>query len=317
MAKRHYYKELRLQQFRALLEIQRRRTFTGAAEALGLSRTSVWQQIRSLEEEIGAELVVVRGQQPQLTDEGQMLVELAGPLLDGFDGIKPAFLDRVGRLHRRLIVATTTSLLNHELREPMAAYRRLHPEVTLNLVDRPSTAALELLRNGEADIAVIGRIERLDDEAMLRGQKLASYPFVLACPRRHPLEKKLARSVVSALAAAVEYPLVLPSVGTNARRRIDRVLGDAGLNGRVQLALDSNSASLLLTYVEQGLGVALTSISPELAEQFKKRVALIDLSSVLGEEEIVLVERSRRFPLPHVRQFVEIVTKHLQSRKSS
>lgn len=314
MAKRHYYKELRLQQFRALLEIQRRRTFTGAAEALGLSRTSVWQQIRSLEEEIGAELVVVRGQQPQLTDEGQMLVELAAPLLDGFDGIKPAFLDRVGRLHRRLIVATTTSLLNHELREPMAAYRRKHPEVTMNLVDRPSTAALELLRNGEADLAVIGRIEPLASEPLLHGRKLASYPFVLACPKRHPLEKKLARSVTAALAAAVAYPLVLPSVGTNARQRIDRALGEAGLADQVQLALDSNSASLLLTYVEQGLGVALTSISPELAAQYKKRVALIDLSSTLGEEEIILIERSRRFPLPHVQQFVDTVTQYLKPK---
>src|SRR4051812_20348604 len=107
MNQRRYFKELRLQQFRALMEVSRKGTFTAAAQALGLSRTSVWQQIRSLEDDFGVELAVVKGQKLNLTPEGHQLLEMITPIVDGFDGVKTAFLDRLGRMQRRLEVATT------------------------------------------------------------------------------------------------------------------------------------------------------------------------------------------------------------------
>jgi molybdate transport repressor ModE-like protein len=309
MTQRRYYKELRLQQFRALVEVARLGTFSAAAQSLGLSRTSVWQQIRSLEDAFGAELVVVHGQQPEFTAAGRLLLELAGPLVDGFDGIKAAFQDRAGTLSRRLVVATTSSLLNHELRKPVALYRRKHPEVSISLIDRPSSAAQELLLRGRADVAVIGRIAQLALPPGLKAETLMHYPFVVACPKRHALARGTFR-----LSALLKHAVLCPSHGTNARARIDGVLAQAGLDGRIHFALDSHNAALLLAYVEQGLGVALTSMSPQLARRFKSKLALRDVSAHFGTEEIVLVERTRRFTLPHVDAFAQLVRGELRAK---
>ena len=308
MAERRYFKELRIQQFRALVEIGRHGTFTAAADALALSRTSVWQQIRSLEEEFGAELVVVHSHQPQLTNEGRLLLELIGPLVDGFDGVKAAFQDRIGTLKRRLVVATTSSLLNHELRKPVELFRRKHPDVGISLVDRPSTAARELLLRGLADVAVVGRLADTAQETEIRSDTLVHYPFVLATPKKHPLAQKRDFE----LAELVKFPILCPSAGTNSRIRIDTVLNKAGLSGQIQLALDSHNAALLLTYVEQGLGIALTSMSPELLKQFKTKLHIRDVSEIFGIEEIMLVQRKRRFAMPHVDSFVEIVQREVK-----
>jgi molybdate transport repressor ModE-like protein len=304
--KRRYFKELRLQQFRALTEVARKGTFTAAAQALGLSRTSVWQQIRSLEDDFGVELAVVRGHHLTLTPEGMLLLQMIEPIVDGFDGVKAAFHDRLGILKRRLVVATTASLLSYELRAAVEIYRKEHPEVSISLVDRPSKAGLDLLLHGEADVAVIGRVDEMQGR-ITTTRHLTDYPFFLAFPKKH----ELARSKTVKITDLVRYPLILPSQGTNARDRIDAVLEKSGIAGTIQLALDSNNARLLLSYVEQGLGVALTSMSPILAKNFSEHLALRDVCDLFGKEEVLIVQRQQRYPLPHVNDFINTVVKSL------
>jgi len=303
VTKRRYFKELRLQQFRALMEIFRQGTFTAAALALGLSRTSVWQQIRSLEDDFGVEMAIVRGQKLSLTPEGRQLLEMVEPIVDGFDGVKTAFLDRLGRMKRRLVVATTTSLLNFELRAAVESYGKLHPDVSLSLVDRTSAAALELLSHGHADIAIVGRVPALKDQPILKAQTLLHYPFVLACPKKHELVSRKGFK----LSDLLRYPLIIPSVGTNARQRIETVLQQAGMMDDIRWVLDSNNAGLLLTYVEQGLGIALGSMSPFLIKECADRLAFRDVCDLFGTEEVLLVQRKQRYPLAHVSRFAEVV----------
>ncbi|MBE2285439.1 MAG: LysR family transcriptional regulator [Prosthecobacter sp.] len=71
---RHYFKELRLQQFRSIVALARRGTFSGAAAALKLTRASVWQQVRGLEQEMACTLVRTVGQRVELTAAGKKLV---------------------------------------------------------------------------------------------------------------------------------------------------------------------------------------------------------------------------------------------------
>lgn len=305
-SKRRYFKELRLQQFRALMEVARKGTFTAAAQALGLSRTSVWQQIRSLEDDFGVELAVVRGHQLTLTPEGSLLLEMISPIVYGFDGVKAAFHDRLGRLKRRLIVATTASVLNYELRVAVESYRKSHPDVSLSLVERSSILGLQLLVHGEADLAVIGRVAGMK-EGGLTTRHLTDYPFMVVYPKKHELAGRKGFK----LSDLARYPLILPSEGTNARERISAVLEQAGIADDIQLAMDSNDSRLLLSYVEQGLGVALCSMSPLLAKSYSERLAFRDVCDLFGKEEVLLVQRQQKYPLAHAADFVNTVVKSL------
>ena len=102
---RQYFKEVRFQQLRALVEVGRQRSFAKAAAAVHLSVPSVWQQVRALEAEFAVPLVVMRGRSVDLTDDGKLLMELAAPLVEGFDSLKALFLDRRNRLSRQLTLA--------------------------------------------------------------------------------------------------------------------------------------------------------------------------------------------------------------------
>jgi LysR family transcriptional activator of glutamate synthase operon len=311
MATRRFFKELRLQQFRALLEVARKGSFTAAASSLGLSRTSIYQQIKGLEDDFGVELTIVRGQQMSLTPDGKELVAMIEPVVESFDEVKSAFLDRHGRLDRSLIVASTISLIQYDLRAAIESYRASHPEVSLSLVDRTSLASLELLLHGKADVAIVGRVSEFGDERNLKIRPLMHYPFVLACPKNHELVSRTKFK----LDELKRHPLILPSVGTNARTRIDEVFAKSGLAGKVHLALDSTSANFQLGYVEQGMGIALVSLSPVLKSTYSGRIDFRDVSEIFGREDVLLVQRRQRFPLKHVSDFVDAVNANIPQSK--
>ena len=77
---RRYFKEVRFRQIRALVELSRQGSFAATAAAMGLAVPSVWQQIRSLEDEYGVQFVVAEGSKVSLTDDGRALVDLGRSL---------------------------------------------------------------------------------------------------------------------------------------------------------------------------------------------------------------------------------------------
>ena len=208
-------------------------------------------------------LVVMRGRSVDLTDDGRLLMELSAPLVEGFDSLKALFLDRRNRLARQLTLATTPSLLANELRAPLKDYRRRHGEVRLTCLDRPSPAARELLERGHADVAVVGMLDETPPPSLLNATVLCSYPFMLVCPKEHPLATK-ARVSLTDLSGV---PLVMPGVGTNSRLRVDRVFGDAGLADRLTVAMSADAVALIAGYVDLGFGVSVVSVSPQVLEE--------------------------------------------------
>lgn len=304
---RRFFKELRFQQLRALVEVARLKSFASAAHVLDLATPSVWQQVRGLEEEFGVEFVRVQGKQVELTDAGVAFVELAAPLVAGFNSLHEAFASRTGSVPKRLVLASTLQLLKNELRQPLAEYRRLHPDVRLTIIDRPSAQARQTLEAGEADIAVVGVLGSLPG-ASLVATRLTAYPFVLLAPAGHPL----ARTNRLTVRAIARYPLVLPSVAANSRSRVDEVFRRAGVADQLNIVADGSNFDLLLDLVTQGFGVSVVSVSPFILKKLmkpdrKRSVVVRNLVRLCGEETIVLLRRAGRFEPPHHRAFSELV----------
>src|SRR5688572_18249364 len=128
---RHYYKELRLQQFRGLVALARWQTFSAAAAALGLTRASVWQQVRALEQELSSTLVRTRGHRVELTDAGHKLVEMVAPLVAGFDSVKSSFAAIQDSLPQTLVIATAPTFIVYELHAPVSRVNSLYPKLHL------------------------------------------------------------------------------------------------------------------------------------------------------------------------------------------
>jgi molybdate transport repressor ModE-like protein len=76
---RHRFKELSLQQLRSFCETARLGSLTAAADSLGLSQPTVWEQVHALERVFGMKLLQRRARGSELTPAGRLLAELAAP----------------------------------------------------------------------------------------------------------------------------------------------------------------------------------------------------------------------------------------------
>ena len=305
-----YFKELRLRQLRAIVELARQGSFAAVARALDLSVASVWQQIRGMEKEFGVSLVQVVGRQVNLTDEGRLLVDRAAPVVEGFDGLRELFRESSADMPRRLGLAMPASLLLHELRQPLATYRRAWPAVEIDVHEGTSAESLERLQAGEADVAIAGQMQGSPQESSsIQSVPLLEYPFVVLAPPGHPL---LTPSRLK-LTDLVKYPLVLTREGSFSRERVVGVLEEAGLWGQATASLTAGGVDLLAEYVRLGLGVTVASVSPQLlgrppqGQGALKGLHYRDASRLFGFEQIGFFWRAAHFERPHVRGFRETI----------
>ncbi|MEY5027637.1 MAG: hypothetical protein RLZZ244_3165 [Verrucomicrobiota bacterium] len=309
---RRYFKELRFRQFRAFKEVARSLSFSEASETLHLSKPSLWQQVRALEEELETPLLRTENQHLSLTEDGALLLEMITPLVESFDSIRSLFLHKRGNLVRRLTVATTSTLLAHELHAPVQLYRKARPDVRVRFLEKPSRESLALLESGTADLAIIGLLESETLPTGCECDPWLSFPFYLVCPQTHPFATA---KTPPSLAELADSPLILPSETTNARVRIDAVFSRALPSPPPTGVLESSTFTVLARYVEMEMGVALCSLSPKLAQQLRHGspgqppLAVRDVSSLFGEEPVVLVRRKGRHLLQHVEHFRTLTLK--------
>ena len=311
--KRRYYKELRLSQLRAITELQRQRSFAGVAAVLELATPSVWQQIRGMEDDFGVPLVEVNGQQVTLTAQGRLLAELSEPVVQGFDAIREQFTQQAAAIPRRLTIAGPGNVLVNELPAPLRRYCDEHPDVELSLIDTPSNPARRMLEEGEVDLAVVGQLDT-SFPSTLAADEITSFPFMLVCSPDHPV-LSLQRIGPKSLA---RFPLVMSSLGTNTRRRVDEVFAAAGVRDRLRIVFETSTKELLLQYVRLNFGIAVVPISTRYQADSNapygdvQNLCFRDVSSTFGHEHIVILRRRHRREPAFQQAFRDIVRNSLQ-----
>src|SRR3954468_13118946 len=154
-ALRFAYKGSRLKPLRAFCQVARLGSVSRAAEALYLSQPAVTLQLQALERELGVRLLERSGRRLTPTREGDLLYELARPLVEGLDGLASTFREQVRGLDAgELNGAPGASPSLCLLPGTVAAFRQRLPDVRLSLHNVTGASGLDLLRSDAVDLAV-------------------------------------------------------------------------------------------------------------------------------------------------------------------
>ena len=92
---RFSYKSDRLKPLRAFCQTVRLGSVSRASEALFVSQPAVSLQLQALERELGVVLFERSGRRLVPSREGQLLYEMAQPLVESLDGLEASFRDKV------------------------------------------------------------------------------------------------------------------------------------------------------------------------------------------------------------------------------
>ena len=144
---------------RILAAIAAHGSVTKAAKQLNYSQPAVSHHLARLEAETGARLVQRVGRGIRLTPEGQHLARRAAEIVGRVDTAAVELAAMVGLRTGRVRVAGFQSALAGLVPHVSASLRHDHPGIELHLTDAHPRVALDLLRDGAVDAAVIFRYD--------------------------------------------------------------------------------------------------------------------------------------------------------------
>ncbi|MFD0313608.1 LysR family transcriptional regulator [Streptomyces flavalbus] len=144
---------------RVLAAVAAHGSVTKAARQLNYSQPAVSHHLARLEAETGARLVQRVGRGIRLTPEGEHLARRAAEIVGRLDTAAEELSAMVGLRTGRVRVAGFQSALAALVPHAVGVLRRAHPGVELHLVEAHPRVALDHLRAGQVDVAVVFRYD--------------------------------------------------------------------------------------------------------------------------------------------------------------
>jgi DNA-binding transcriptional LysR family regulator len=286
MTQDHRYKEIQLAQLRSFCVAATEGNFTSAARALGLSASTVWQQVRALERELKARLLRRRGRAVELTGEGRALLEIIQPHVNGLDSLRRLFESRRADLPRELVLASGAFLFAYHLARPIRRFRESRPDVQLTLRASSWSALHRLIERGEADLAVLACDPDVPRSPYLEFEHLFEEQLTLMAPADHPL-LRVRRLTPQEI---VKHPLILPFKGGADRKAIDRLLRKHNVADKPRVAMVCGLLDVVKQCVLSGVGVALFYVTDEI----KRGAPRLGLRPLEEEVERLAIEMAVR-----------------------
>lgn len=265
--------------------VARRGGLAAAGKELHVSPSTVWVQLKAIEERLGLQLLEKRGRSLALTDQGERVARVADELFAlGRDVLALARGDEDVRTPLRVgVVASLPRLVASRLVAPAlrASFRlKLHHGTAVQLLGELAANRIDVVLSDEAPSA--GPVRAYS-------QLVGSSRLAFFCGAE--LQKKLAPRFPSSLDGA---PALLPPFESAQRRGLDAEL--ARLKVRLKVLAEVDDSALIKTLAASGFGVVP---APELVRDELRRLYGLHLLGRLSVTEsyfAVTLERKLRHP---------------------
>lgn len=150
-----YRRSMQFQQLLYFVAVAETRHFTRAAERVHVSQPSLSQQIKALENELGAELFSRARGNIALTDAGEALLPLARRILADADTARIEVQELAQLRRGRVRLGATPSLCTGLLPDVLRAFHDRHPGIQLLIEEGGSHDLVRELARGALDLALI------------------------------------------------------------------------------------------------------------------------------------------------------------------
>jgi DNA-binding transcriptional LysR family regulator len=288
--------------FCAVVEL---RSFSQAAERLGVTQPAVSLQVRSLEKRLGKRLLDRSGRRVEPTEAGlalyrgaQRMLSLEGDLLDELDAAEG------GELGGTLQVGASTGPGSTVVPVLLCEFQQSNPGVSVSLSISDTQSVVERVAERELELGVVG--------AARRHRGVVFEPFfrddvVLACPPDH---RFAGRSVT--LDDLREEPLIVMQEGAGVRQVIEDELRKAGtklrdLQPKLELGLQESARSA----VAAGYGVTFISRAAVEADLAAGTLAVARVKGLDPAREVALVRAAGRSSTRAAEAFVSFAKERL------
>ncbi len=264
-------------------------SWSKAAEAQGVSASAFGQGIGELERRLGVILFHKEGRRRVPTPAAETAVRYARSVLGELDGLDVWAQGMRSGVSGRVRAGMIDTAAIHHFGETLVRYRKLHPEISLQLDVAPSGVLIEGLRAGEFDLIVSVGPDRAEG---LELTPLVTEPLYVYAPPDITVGRP------SSWGPWLSFP---PESRT-------RALASEALRKRgadVEVVAESSQPAVLCEMVRLGMGwTVLSAVDAERDPHPLRRA----VERPIAERVLTLITRVDRPHTPAIRRFTSLLT---------
>jgi DNA-binding transcriptional LysR family regulator len=275
-------------QLAAFCAVVERKSFSQAAERLGVTQPAVSLQVRALEKRLGTQLLDRSGRRVEPTEAGRRLYRGAQRLLALEEQLVSDVAATVaGELAGDLVLGASTGPAAIAVPVVLCEFQRENPGVRVFLTVSDTHAVVERVAARELELGIVGAARR---HRGVRFEPFFSDQVILACPPNH---RFAGREV--AFGELREETLILMQEGAGVRQIVEDALRRRGarlrdLDVRLELGLQESVRAA----VEAGYGVTFISRTAVEADLEAGRLAEARVEGLDASREISLASATGR-----------------------
>ena len=237
-----------------------RRSFSQAAERLGVTQPAVSLQVRALEKRLGTQLLDRSGRRVEPTEAGlrlyrgaQRLLALEQQLVEEVEGSND------GELAGELALGASTGPAAIVVPLLLCEFQQQHQQVRVALSVHDTQSVIDLVAERELELGIVGAARR---QRAVRFEPFFEDEVILACPPGHRFAGKTVE-----LDELRGERLILMQEGAGVRQMVEDELRALGLRLRdFDVRLELGLQESVRTAVQAGYGITFISRSAVEAE---------------------------------------------------
>lgn len=269
--------------------------FSVAAKHLYITQSTLSQQIKQLEFELGFELFLRNSRHISLTEAGEEFLPFARKTIqDAEDGVQRLY-DLQNVKAGKLRVGVTYSL-STVLTEGVLEFMKVYPEIKLEVCYKTVNELFVLLRENKLDFIL--SYKPLFDAPDVDSMPLFENALAVVVSKEHPLASRKSMG----LREIADLQLVLPSHDLQARMMLERLVQGKGIEYSSRLEL--NETNILLQMVSTGSYATILSTSALFGNTRFKAIPIDEPGNVM---EASLLSLKGAYQKSAAREFIKIL----------
>lgn len=294
-------------QLAAFCAVVERKSFSQAAERLGVTQPAVSLQVRGLEKRLGTQLLDRSGRRVEPTEAGLRLYRGAQRILALEDQIvADVTASSEGDLSGELVLGASTGPAAIAVPLLLCEFQRESPAVRVFLTVSDTHAVVERVAARELELGIVGAARR---HRGVRFEPFFSDEVILACPPGH----RFAGRTIS-LEELRDESLVLMQEGAGVRQVVEDALRRHGVRLRdLDVRLELGLQESVRAAVEAGYGVTFISRTAVEADLEAGTLAEAQVEGMAASREISLASATGRTRSRVADAFVEFARGRLSA----
>ena len=267
-----------IKQIRSFLEVVNEKSFTNASRILKISQASISHQMGQLEKMLGVKLIHRNSQDFSLTGEGRIFLKFCTKIMKEIDGLKSDL--QAGTFGGVITIMSSSIPGAYILPEILSSFKKKEKdEIFFKLEIGNSREAIEKIKQGEADFAIVGREIK---HPSLTYTKVFEDQVVLVAGNDYPGSVKAAD--------IKNIPLILRESGSGTKNAVEAYLHELDIiPSELNVVMECSSPEGMKEGVINGLGLAFISRLAIENDVDSGKLRIIDINGLDIKRDFFLV----------------------------